>query len=102
MGRRPVISDVTSLFASTETGQQFYSLVFSRRAGACEIARKMTMVTPHSKTISNMVGSLVLALFSNQLLAQDILELDDMVVTAGLQPISINYVASSLTIITRA
>ena len=60
------------------------------------------MVTPHSKTISNMVGSLVLALFSNQLLAQDILELDDMVVTAGLQPISINDVASSITIITRA
>ena len=60
------------------------------------------MVTQHSKTISNMVGSLLLVLFSNQLLAQDILELEDMVVTAGLQPISINDVASSITIITRA
>ncbi len=59
------------------------------------------MVTQPTKTISNMVGSLVLALFSNQLLAQDVLELDDMVVTAGLQPISINDVASSITIITR-
>lgn len=60
------------------------------------------MATQHNKTILNMVSSLLLVISSHQLLAQDILELDDMVVTAGLQPISINDVASSITIITRA
>ncbi len=60
------------------------------------------MATQYGKTTTNIVSSFLLTLFSSQLLAQDILELDDMVVTAGLQPISINDVASSITIITRA
>ena len=60
------------------------------------------MATQYGKTATNIVSSFLLTLFSSQLLAQDILELDDMVVTAGLQPISINDVASSITIITRA
>ncbi len=59
------------------------------------------MVKQHTKTISIMVGSIVFALFSNQLLAEEALELDDLLVTAGLQPISIKDVASSVTIITR-
>ncbi len=59
------------------------------------------MVKQHTKTISIMVGSVVFALFSNQLLAEEALELDDLLVTAGLQPISIKDVASSVTIITR-
>jgi len=63
------------------------------------------MVKQHTKAISNMVGPIVFfvlfALFSNQLAAEEALELDDMLVTAGLQPISINDVASSITIITR-
>jgi len=57
----------------------------------------------HNTTInSHMVGSLLFATFSSQLFAEDALELDDMLVTAALQPISINDVASSITIITRA
>ena len=56
----------------------------------------------HSTAILTVAGSLVLILFSNQLLAEDVLKLDDMLVTAGLQPISINDVASSVTIITAA
>lgn len=59
------------------------------------------MVEQQTKTILNMVGSVVFALFSNQLLAEEALELDDLLVTAGLQPISIKDVASSVTIITR-
>ncbi len=60
------------------------------------------MAKQYGKTTTNIASSFLLTLFSSQLLAQDILELDDMVVTAGLQPISINDVASSITIITRA
>ena len=59
------------------------------------------MVRQHTKTILNMVGSVIFALFSNQLLAEEALELDNLLVTAGLQPISIKDVASSITIITR-
>ncbi len=60
------------------------------------------MVNLQSKTILTMVSSTIFVLFSTQILAEEALELDDMVVTAGLQPISINDVASSITIITRA
>jgi vitamin B12 transporter len=59
------------------------------------------MVKQHTISISNMVGSLVFALFSNQLFAEEALELDDLLVTAALQPISIRDVASSVTVITR-
>ncbi len=59
------------------------------------------MVNQSSKTISTMVSSAIVALFSSQIAAEETLELDDMLVTAGLQPISINDVASSITIITR-
>lgn len=59
------------------------------------------MVKQHTNTISKMVGSVLFALFSTPLLAEDAFELDDLLVTASLQPISINDVASSITIITR-
>lgn len=48
-----------------------------------------------------MVGPLLFSLFSTQLVAEDALELDDLLVTARLQPISANDVASSVTVITR-
>lgn len=54
-----------------------------------------------NRTISLWVSTLLLALSSWALPAQEVLELDDLLVTAGLQPISINDVASSVTIITR-
>jgi vitamin B12 transporter len=44
---------------------------------------------------------MALALFSNNLMAEDAFELEDIVVTAGLQPISITDVASSITVISR-
>ena len=44
---------------------------------------------------------MALALFSNNLVAEDAFELEDIVVTAGLQPISITDVASSITVISR-
>ncbi len=59
------------------------------------------MVNPNLKAIAVVAGSALLTVFSSQLLAEDTYELDDMLVTAGLQPISINDVASSVTIITR-
>ncbi len=59
------------------------------------------MVTTNFKAIAVMVSSLLFTTFSSQLAAEDALQLDDMLVTAGLQPISINDVASSVTIITR-
>jgi len=59
------------------------------------------MLKQHTISISNMVGSLVFVLFSHQLFAEEALELDDLLVTAGLQPISINDVASSVSVITR-
>ena len=60
------------------------------------------MVKQSTKTISYMVGTALFALLSNQLLAdEDLIELDDMLVTARLQPISIRDVASSVTVITR-
>jgi vitamin B12 transporter len=59
------------------------------------------MVKLPSKSISTMVSSTIFAFFSTTILAEDAIELDDMVVTAGLQPISVNDVASSITIITR-
>lgn len=60
------------------------------------------MVNLQIKTISTMVSATIFTLISTQLYAEAALELDDLVVTAGLQPISINDVASSITIITRA
>jgi len=59
------------------------------------------MVKLPTKTISTMVSSTIFAFFSTTSLAEDAIELDDMLVTAGLQPISVNDVASSITIITR-
>jgi vitamin B12 transporter len=59
------------------------------------------MVQFRTKTIPNMAGSLLVSLLSNQLHAEEAFELDDLVVTAGLQPISLRDVASSITIITR-
>lgn len=59
------------------------------------------MVKLPTKTISTMVSSTIFAFFSTSILAEDAIELDDMLVTAGLQPISVNDVASSITIITR-
>ena len=59
------------------------------------------MVKINSKAIFTMVSSLVFTSFSHQSIAEEALDLDDMLVTARLQPISINDVASSITIITR-
>ena len=59
------------------------------------------MVKQHLKAISNMVGITFISLFSNLTYAEDILELDDLLVTARLQPISVRDVASSVTVITR-
>ena len=59
------------------------------------------MVRTTRKAISTMVGPLLFSLFSTQLVAEDALELDDLLVTARLQPISANDVASSVTVITR-
>ena len=44
---------------------------------------------------------MLFAILSNQLFAEDALELDNLLVTASLQPISIRDVASSITVITR-
>ena len=60
------------------------------------------MVRQHRKTISGMVGIAFISLFNSQAYADDILELDDLLVTARLQPISVRDVASSVTVITRA
>lgn len=59
------------------------------------------MVKTNLKTIANVVNAILFTLFSSQLVAEDALQLDDMLVTARLQPISINDVASSVTVITR-
>ena len=59
------------------------------------------MVKRYKKTTSILVAIAVCVVFSQQLLAEDALELEDMLVTAGLQPISTRDVASSVTIITR-
>jgi len=59
------------------------------------------MIRQISKTITVMVSSTIFTLFSTHLVADEALELEDMLVTASLQPISINDVASSITIITR-
>jgi len=54
------------------------------------------------KQFSNSVlGLLLPALFSQPLWAEESLQLDDMLVTASLQPISAQDVASSVTVITR-
>ena len=60
------------------------------------------MANRHTKTISAMVGSTIFMLFSTQALADEALELEHLLVTASLQPISINDVASSVTVITAA
>ena len=60
------------------------------------------MVNPDKKATSKVVCTALLTLFSSQLLAEDeSIELDDLLVTARLQPISIRDVASSVTVITR-
>ena len=59
------------------------------------------MVKMRSKTISTMVSTLLFTSFSSQIVAGETLELDEMLVTARLQSISINDVASSVTVITR-
>ena len=59
------------------------------------------MVISKSKAIYAMVSSVLFTSFSGQLIAEETLELDDLLVTASLRPISINDVASSVTIITR-
>jgi len=59
------------------------------------------MVNQQQITMSIMVGSVMFALFSHQVLAEEALELETLLVTAGLQPISIRDVASSVTVITR-
>ena len=58
------------------------------------------MIKLHTHTIIKVVGLLLFVLSGNQLLAQEALELDELLVTAGLQPISSRDVASSVTIIT--
>jgi vitamin B12 transporter len=59
------------------------------------------MVKQHNKSISKIVSLILLGTLSVQVMAEDALELDDILVTAGLQPISIRDVASSVTVITR-
>jgi vitamin B12 transporter len=59
------------------------------------------MVNSNYKTKNLLISSVLLTLFSTHIAAEESLELDDMLVTAGLRPISINDVASSVTIITR-
>jgi len=59
------------------------------------------MVKINFKAIFTMVSSLIFTSFSPQSIAEEALELDDMLVTARLRPISINDVASSITVITR-
>jgi len=60
------------------------------------------MANLHTKTISAMVISTIFMLFSSQALADESLELEHLLVTASLLPISINDVASSVTVITAA
>jgi vitamin B12 transporter len=59
------------------------------------------MATRYRLPISNILGPLIFALPGGQVFAEDVFELDDLLVTAALQPISINDVASSVTVITR-
>ena len=130
MGRRPAISDNLSLFASPETGQQFYSLVHSRRAEAgeycfsrahpgpetasqlqatanntalCVRVRshwKMVMKKQKTNTLS-VLGALVLCVtLDRPLVADESLDLEHVLVTARLQPISVGEIGSSVTVIT--
>lgn len=59
------------------------------------------MVTQSTKTISKMVSLIFINSVSMQVFAEDALELDDMLVTAYLQPVSVRDVASSITVISR-
>jgi vitamin B12 transporter len=59
------------------------------------------MARQNNNAMPGMICSIACSLFSNQLLAVEAIELDELVVTSGLQPISISDVASSITIITR-
>jgi vitamin B12 transporter len=59
------------------------------------------MIKRQSRTVFNMAGTLLLSILSQPALAEDILELEELVVTAGLQPVSLRDVASSVTVITR-
>ena len=59
------------------------------------------MASKHFDTISKMTGFLLISFSCQQALAEDAFELDDILVTAGLQPISLRDVASSVTVITR-
>ena len=62
---------------------------------------KMTVINQRFRANPKVVCSIAFALFSNHVFAEEALELDDLLVTAGLQPISIRDVASSITVITR-
>ena len=59
------------------------------------------MIKKHCSTVLNMAATILLVLPGGQALAEDILELEELVVTAGLQPVSLRDVASSVTVITR-
>lgn len=58
------------------------------------------MVKQNNNIMQGMVCAAVCGLISNQSFAVEALELDELVVTAGLQPISARDVASSITVIT--
>ena len=53
------------------------------------------------RTIRKMAGPLLFSLFSHQLVADEALDLEHVLVTARLQPISIGEIGSSVTVITR-
>jgi len=60
------------------------------------------MIIKHCKMLPTLAGFMFLMLTGNQLRAGEAaIELDELLVTAGLQPISLSDVASSVTIITR-
>jgi vitamin B12 transporter len=59
------------------------------------------MARRYTNAVSNTVGSVLFILISQQLCAEEVLELDDLLVTAGLQAVSMDDVASSVTVITR-
>ena len=59
------------------------------------------MARQFGSTMPGMLCAITLALSSNQLQAVEAIELDELVVTSGLQPISAMDVTSSFTVITR-
>lgn len=59
------------------------------------------MVRQNTKPCMTSVSTVLFTLFSVPLLAEEPLELDELLVTAALQPVSISDIAGSVTIITR-